>query len=62
MIDRDQDPQSNQFVYKQLFIAIPDTQTLNHYRHDISTDVITPAEGKGIDRLRVWQRNRTVVQ
>ncbi|GAA6060608.1 hypothetical protein JCM10212_004587 [Sporobolomyces blumeae] len=56
------DPESKQFVYKQLFVAIPDTTTPNYYRHDIPTDVVEPGtEQKGLDRLRIWQRSRTVV-
>ncbi|GAA6019743.1 hypothetical protein JCM11491_005236 [Sporobolomyces phaffii] len=60
------DPRTNQFVYKQLFVALPDTASPSYYRHDIPTDVVVPPEDgavqKGLDRLRVWQRSRTVVQ
>ncbi|GAA5914100.1 uncharacterized protein JCM6883_005880 [Sporobolomyces salmoneus] len=62
------DPQTNQFVYKQLFVAFPDTSTPSYYRLDIPTDVVVPPpEGGeqqqgGLNRLRVWQRSRTVVQ
>ncbi|GAA5963593.1 hypothetical protein JCM3765_004335 [Sporobolomyces pararoseus] len=61
-------PQTNQFVYKQLFVAVPDTATPSYYRHDIPTQVVVPPpEGEqqqrgGLNRLRIWQRSRTVVQ
>ncbi|GAA5942435.1 Tim21p [Sporobolomyces koalae] len=56
------DPRTNQFVYKQLFVAVPDTATPSYYRHDIPTDIVVPSGEKGLDRLRIWQRSRTVVQ
>ncbi|CEQ39205.1 SPOSA6832_00731 [Sporobolomyces salmonicolor] len=52
------DPKTGHFVYKQLFVAIPDTQTPNYYRHNINTATVEPQEGKGWDRLRIWQRSK----
>ena len=58
--------ETNQFVYKQLFVAVPDTSTPSYYRHDVPTQVVVPrseeGEQGGLNRLRIWQRSRTVVQ
>ncbi|KAI5476465.1 mitochondrial inner membrane translocase complex, subunit Tim21 [Pseudohyphozyma bogoriensis] len=47
------DPKTNNFVYQQLYVDVPDSRHPNHYRVYISTDVIEGSR-KGWDRLRFW--------
>ncbi|GAA5911214.1 hypothetical protein JCM8208_005763 [Rhodotorula glutinis] len=56
------DPVSGHFVYQQLFVALPDTRTPSHYRHDIDTATVIPSQEKGLDRFRFWQRTKVVAQ
>ncbi|GAA5977096.1 hypothetical protein JCM11641_001299 [Rhodosporidiobolus odoratus] len=59
----EKDRTTGHFVYKQLFVAIPDSHHPSYYRHNISTEtVITPAEGEGqgAQRYRFWSRSKTV--
>ncbi|GAA5872485.1 hypothetical protein JCM8547_006928 [Rhodosporidiobolus lusitaniae] len=61
----EKDRQTGHFVYKQLFVAIPDTHHPSYYRHNIFTANIIPPEegegGEGLNRLRFWNRQKTVV-
>ncbi|GAA6003368.1 hypothetical protein JCM10207_000299 [Rhodosporidiobolus poonsookiae] len=60
------DRQTGHFVYKQLFVAIPDTSHPSYYRHDIQTaTIVPPADGEGEqqgpNRYRFWSRSKTTV-
>ncbi|GAA5835474.1 hypothetical protein JCM11251_005245 [Rhodosporidiobolus azoricus] len=56
----EKDRQTGHFVYKQLFVAIPDTHHPSYYRHNISTATVIPPEGEqtGLNRLRFWSRTK----
>ncbi|GAA6033420.1 hypothetical protein JCM8097_006742 [Rhodosporidiobolus ruineniae] len=59
----EKDRQTGHFIYKQLFVAIPDTHHPSYYRHNINTTTVIPpeeGEGQGLNRLRFWARTKTV--
>ncbi|SCV72465.1 BQ2448_4002 [Microbotryum intermedium] len=53
------DPTTGAFVYQSLTAFVPDTRHPNKYRIDIPTAVVGEPT-RGLDRLRFWNRTKTV--
>ncbi|BGP18862.1 hypothetical protein JCM10213_003517 [Rhodosporidiobolus nylandii] len=54
----EKDRQTGHFVYKQLFVAIPDTHHPSYYRHNISTATVIPSGEQEAPRYRFWSRSK----